>query len=70
MKKRVFVHFVDLYPCAILPTSLAISSYHMSIMSESSRSVLYLVIVSLVIGWTTPLHMCFDMSGDVVLEYL
>ena len=56
MKRTVFVPLVFLYPCASLPNSLHIATVQTGTVTGSSANVLYFVIVSLVIEWTTTLQ--------------
>ena len=57
-KNIVSVPFVLSKPCANRPNSLAIALVQTSCVTGSFASFLYLVIVSFVVGWTTPLAQC------------
>ena len=58
IKKIVLVPLLPSQPCARRPSSLHIVVVHTSFMSGSFANRSYLVIVSFVIGCTTPLHVC------------
>ena len=67
MKRMVLVPSVSPNPCARRPNYFAIVLVHTSCRSGSLVSCWYLVIVSCVIGWTTPLHnSSISMAGLMV----
>ncbi len=54
-KKTVFVSGVlaALWPCAMLPSSMAINFVHVSIVKDLLASFFYVIIASPVSGWIT-----------------
>ena len=66
----VFVPFVPvlLLPCAKLPNSFPNAVVHMSQVAGSFANVLYFVMVTPVVGWTTPAPAKYSRSGIGVVS--